>query len=226
MTASLKLLLEKLNITVEELNTLKENSLAFTKASAKKFEKLSCETNIDVKNLLANGSLIGYDLTNSFLQPQSSPLPPPIVDTFINPDSVYKYGQRSIHAEGQGDGTITQERRGNADQYDFLHLDWKFAYTPPVSAIYNFNIPISYIQTFSNSYTKLNLYPNFNHPPFIKLINEFKQPSLRKRSLPRARELCHTKPSKARKQAHTSISPTRHFRSSLKTFLKALLVTG
>jgi len=142
MTASLKLLLEKLNITVEELNTLKENSLAFTKAGAKKFEKLSRETNIDVKNLLANGSLIGYDLTNSFLQPQSSHLPPPIVDTFINPDSVYKYGQRSIHAEGEGDGIITQEWGGNADQYDFLHLDWKFNYTPPVSAFYNFNTSI------------------------------------------------------------------------------------
>jgi hypothetical protein len=137
MTASLKLLLEKLNITVEELNTLKENSPAFTKA----IEKLSRETNIDVKNLLANTSLIGYDLTNSFLQPPSS-IPLPIVDTFINPDSLYKYGQHSIHAEGEGDGIITQERGGNADQYDFLHLDWKFNYTPPVSAFYNFNTSI------------------------------------------------------------------------------------
>src|SRR6476646_3105377 len=108
--------------------------MSVTKASAKKFEKLSRETTIDVKNLLANASLIGYDSTDSFLRPRSLPVPPPIVDTFINPDSIYKYGPRSIHAEGQGDGTITQERRGNADQYDFLHLDWKFAYTPPVSA--------------------------------------------------------------------------------------------
>ena len=112
-----------------------------TEASAKKFEKLSRETNIDVKNLLA-ASLIGYDLTNSFLQPRSLPVPPAIVDTFVNPDSIYKYGQRSIHAEGQGDGIITQELGGNADQYDFLHLDWKFAYTPPVSASYNFNTSI------------------------------------------------------------------------------------
>ena len=114
MAASLKLLFKKLKITVEELNTLRENSLAFTKASARKFEKLSRETNIDVKNLLANASPIGYDLTNSFLQPRSSPVPPPIVDTFINPDSVYKYGQDSIHAEGEGDGIITQEWGGNA----------------------------------------------------------------------------------------------------------------
>jgi hypothetical protein len=142
MAASLKLLFKKLKITVEELNTLRENSLAFTKASAKKFEKLSRETNIDVKNLLANASPIGYDLTNSFLQPRSSPVPPPIVDTFINPDSVYKYGQDSIHAEGEGDGIITQEWGGNADQYDFLHLDWKFNYIPPVSAFYNFNTSI------------------------------------------------------------------------------------
>ena len=110
-------LTSKLNITVEELH-------------------------IDVKNLLANATLAGYDSTNSFLKPRSIPVPRPIGGTFIDPDSVYKYGQRSIHAEGQGDGTITQERRGNADQYDFLHLDWKFRYTPPVSAIYNFNIPI------------------------------------------------------------------------------------
>ena len=100
------------------------------------------ELNIDVKNLLANATLAGYDSTNSFLKPLSIPSPRAIGDTFIDPDSVYKYGQRSIHAEGQGDGTITQERRGNADQYDFLHLDWKFRYTPPVSAVYNFNIPI------------------------------------------------------------------------------------
>jgi hypothetical protein len=133
---------KKLNITGEELNTLRENSLAFTKASAKKFEKLSRETNIDVKNLLANASLFGYDSTNSFLQPRSLPVPPPIVDTFINPDSAYKYGQRSIRAEGEGDGIITQEWGGNADQYDFLHLDWKFGYTPPVSAVYNFNTSI------------------------------------------------------------------------------------
>jgi hypothetical protein len=113
-----------------------------TQASAKRFEKLSRETNIDVKNLLANVSLIGYDLTNSFLQSRSMPVPPTIVDTFVNSDSVYKYGQRSIHAEGQGDGTITQELGGNADQYDFLHLDWKFAYTPPVSAFYDFNTSV------------------------------------------------------------------------------------
>jgi len=143
MAASLKLLFEKLNITVEELDTLTENSLAFTKANAKTFETLSLETNIDVKNLLANVSLIGYNSTNSFLQSLSLPIPSPIVDTFINPDSVYKYGQRSIHAEGEGDGIITQEWGGNADQYDFLHLDWKFNYTPPVSAFYNFNTSIS-----------------------------------------------------------------------------------
>jgi hypothetical protein len=47
-----------------------------TEASAKKFEKLSRETNIDVKNLLASASLIGYDSTNSFLQPQSLPFLP------------------------------------------------------------------------------------------------------------------------------------------------------
>jgi hypothetical protein len=116
--------------------------MSVTKASVKKFEKLSRETNIDVKNLLASASLIGYDSTNSFLQPQSLPIPSPMVDTFIHPDSIYKYGQRSIHAEGQGDGIITQERGGNADQYDFLHLDWKFEYTPPVSAFYNFNTSI------------------------------------------------------------------------------------
>jgi hypothetical protein len=116
--------------------------MSVTNASAKKFEKLSRETNIDVKNLLANVSLIGYDLTNSFLQPRSLPVSSPIGDTFINPDSVYKYGQHSIHAEGQGDGIITQELGGDADQYDFLHLDWKFDYTPPASAFYNFNTSI------------------------------------------------------------------------------------
>jgi len=89
MAASLKLLFEKLNITVEELDTLTENSLAFTKANAKTFETLSLETNIDVKNLLANVSLIGYDSTNSFLQSLSLPICSPIVDTFINPDSVH-----------------------------------------------------------------------------------------------------------------------------------------
>ena len=125
MAASWKLFFKKLNIVVAELNTLRENSLAFTKA--KKFEKLSRKTNIDVKNLLANASPSGHDLTK---------------DTFVNPDSVYKYGQRSIHAEGEGDGIITQEWGGNADQYDFLHLDWKFNYTPPVSAFYNFNTSI------------------------------------------------------------------------------------
>ena len=140
--ASLKLLFKKLNITVEELNTSGGNSLVFTKASAKKFEKLSRETNIDVKNLLANASLIGYDSIDSLLQPRSLPGSPTSGETFINPDSVYKYGQRSIHAEGQGDGTITQEWGGYADQYDFLHLDWKFNYTPPVSAFYNFNTSI------------------------------------------------------------------------------------
>src|SRR6476660_3425356 len=88
--ASLKLLFKKLNIAVEESNIFRENSLALTKASAKKFEKLSRETNIDVKNLLANASLIGFDSANSFLQPRSLPVPLPIVDTFINPDSVYK----------------------------------------------------------------------------------------------------------------------------------------
>ena len=113
-----------------------------TNASAMKFEMLSRETNIDVKNPLANASLMGYDPTNSFLRPRSLPVPPPIVDTFINPDSVYKYGQRSIHAEGEGDGIITQELGGDADQYDFLHLDWKFNYTPPSSAFYNFNTSI------------------------------------------------------------------------------------
>jgi hypothetical protein len=141
MAASLNLLFKKLNIRVKELNTLRKNSLAFTKASAK-IEKLSLETNIDIKNLLANASLAGFDSTNSFLQSRSLPVASPGVDTFINPDSVYKYGQRSIHAEGEGDGTITQECGGNADQYDFLHLDWKFDYTPPVSAFYNFNTSI------------------------------------------------------------------------------------
>jgi hypothetical protein len=139
--ASLKLLFKKLNATVEKLNSLKENSLAFANASATKFEKLSRETNIDVKDLLANAALVGYDPTNSLLQPVSSPVPS-IAGTFIDPDSVYKYGQRSIHAEGEGDGIITQEWGGNADQYDFLHLDWKFNYTPPVSAFYNFNTSI------------------------------------------------------------------------------------
>ena len=91
--ASLKLLFKKLNITVEELNTSGGNSLVFTKASAKKFEKLSRETNIDVKNLLANASLIGYDSIDSLLLPRSLPVPPPSGETFINPDSVYKYGQ-------------------------------------------------------------------------------------------------------------------------------------
>src|SRR6478735_12474319 len=100
------------------------------------------ELNIDVKNLLANATLAGYDSTNSFLKPLSIPSPRAIGDTFIDPDSVYKYGQRSIHAEGEGDGIITQEWGGNADQYDFLHLDWKFNYTPPVSAFYNFNTSI------------------------------------------------------------------------------------
>ena len=142
MGASLNILFKKLNITVEKLNTLGENFLAFTNASARKFEKLSRKTNLDVQNLLVNASLVGYDPANSFLQPRSLPVPPPIGDTFISPDSVYKYGQRSIHAEGEGDGTITQELRGNADQYDFLHLDWKFDYTPQVSAFYNFNTSI------------------------------------------------------------------------------------
>jgi hypothetical protein len=116
--------------------------MSVTNASAKKFENLSRETNIDVKNALTNASLIGYDPTNSFLQPRSLRVPNPVVDTFLNPDSIYKYGQRSIHAEGEGDGIITQELGGNADQYDFLHLDWKFNYTPPASAFYNFNTSI------------------------------------------------------------------------------------
>ena len=142
MAASLKLLFKKLAIRAKELNTLRKNSLAFAEASAKKIEKLSRETNIDIKNLLANASLIGYDSTNSFLPPRSSPVPSPGTDTFISPDAVYKYGQRSIHAEGEGDGITTQEWGGNADQYDFLHLDWKFDYIPPVSAFYNFNTSI------------------------------------------------------------------------------------
>jgi hypothetical protein len=116
--------------------------MSVTNVSAKKLENLSRETNIDVKNVLTNASLTGYDPTNSFLQPRSLRVPHPVVDTFINPDSVYKYGQRSIHAEGEGDGIITQELGGNADQYDFLHLDWKFNYTPPASAFYNFNTSI------------------------------------------------------------------------------------
>ena len=142
MAASLKLLFKKLNSRCKQFNTLRKNSLAFAKASSERIEKLSLETNIDIKNLLANASLTGFGSTNSFLQPRSLPVPFPTMDTFINPDLVYKYGQRSIHAEGEGDGIITQEWGGNADQYDFLHLDWKFDYTPPVSAFYNFNTSI------------------------------------------------------------------------------------
>jgi hypothetical protein len=37
---------------------------------------------------------------------------------FINPDEVYKHGH--IQAEGDGDGIVTQEWGGNADQHAFL----------------------------------------------------------------------------------------------------------
>jgi hypothetical protein len=143
--ASIKLLLKKLNITAHELDTLRNNSLAFTKASAKKFEKQSRETKIDVKALLANAALVNYESMNSILQPYSLPIPldippSPIVDTFINPDVTLKHGH--IHAEGDGDGLITQAWGGNADQYDSFRANWKFNFTPPASAFYSFSSSI------------------------------------------------------------------------------------
>jgi hypothetical protein len=64
-----KLLYKKLNITADELSTIRNSSLEFTKASAKKFEKQSREIKIDVKGLLANAALVKYESFNSIWKP-------------------------------------------------------------------------------------------------------------------------------------------------------------
>jgi hypothetical protein len=134
--ASSALLLKKLGITPEEMNSLREKSLSQTRSLADKYEKTSSDLKVDVTEYLSNSVYYSNRPQTFYAGGKAYDLGITPVDIFIPSSAVYQGAH--IHAEGNGDGWITQDWGGNADQYGFFTARFDFTFIPPCATFYSF----------------------------------------------------------------------------------------